>query len=178
MQSDAERNALLDEASDVDFVGSELVLRVQLIEARDLDASLAGIYAVLSVTKQQQSSVVIGQLPANGVAQWNETFLFSSAVDASSRLTVTLMGSNKTRLGVAQIQLRELRGCGKEYFPIVDNSKGTVIRGMLTAAVSLHFKVVKKSPVTVKLDPNSKSYQDAGFKKKVEQKNVLIFFFF
>lgn len=30
-----------------------------------------------------------------------------------------------------------------------------------TKSVSLHFRVVKKSPVVVRLDPNSKSYQDA-----------------
>jgi len=79
--------------------------------------------------------------------------------------------------------LRELRGSGKEYYPVVDNSTAAgTIRGMLTAAgslfvlfvfgvllllkffsspVSLHFRVVKKSPVVVRLDPNSKSYQDA-----------------
>jgi hypothetical protein len=183
LQSETTRNQLLDEAADVDFLGSELVLRVQLIEARDLGATLTDVSAVLSVSKQHESSSVLSQLPSSGVAQWNESFLFSP-VDASSRLTVTLM-SKKSRLGVAQIQLRELRGTGKEYYPIVDNSAASgVIRGMMTAAgfvycfsfsfgpsvlfltvslfpVSLHFRFVKKNPVVVKLDPNSKSYQDA-----------------
>jgi hypothetical protein len=114
-------------------VGSELVLKVQLIEARDLGNSHTDVHAMLSVMKQHESSSVLSHLPSNGVASWNESFLFAS-VEASSRLTITLM-SKKTRLGVAQIQLRELRGTGKEYYPIVDNSaSSSIIRGMMTAA--------------------------------------------
>lgn len=133
IQSDATRNELLDEATDVDFIGTELVLRVQLIEARDLGAAMSDVSAVLSVSKQHESSSVLHQLSPGGVAQWNETFLFAP-VEASSRLTITLM-SKKARVGVAQIQLNELRGTGKEYYPIVDNSaESGVIRGMMTAA--------------------------------------------
>ncbi len=159
VQSDAVKAEIMDAAPDTDFVGSELVLRVQLIEARDLKAPHSEVFAIVSCKAQHESSVVL-PLPPNGVVQWNSTFLFGS-VDAGSRLTITLM-SDKTRLGVSQIQLRDLRGPGKEYYPIVDNSAGqSAIRGMLTAAVSLHVRVVKKSPVVVVLDPNSKSYQDA-----------------
>ncbi len=159
VQSDAVKNEILDNAPDTDFVGTELVLRAQLIEARDLSATYPEVFAIVSVKSQHESSSVL-PLPPNSVVQWNETFLFTS-VDAGSRLTITLM-SNKTRLGVAQIHLRELRGPGKEYYPIVDNSNNqSAIRGMLTAAVSLHVRVIKKAPVVVVLDPNSKSYQDA-----------------
>ena len=161
VQTEAARMQLLDEAADTDFVGSELVLRVTLVEARDLkDASSSEVHAVLSVKAHHETSQTL-PLPSSGVVQWNETFLFP-LLDASSRLTLTIM-SKKHRLGVAQVNLRELRGFGKEYYPIVDNSSAgqSVIRGMLTAVVSLHIRTVKKVPQVVVLDPNSKSYQDA-----------------
>ena len=155
----AEKTALLDAAKDADFVGSEFVVRVQLFDARDLsDPSTQEIFGVVSVKSDQQKTKRVS-LTSN--VQWNESFLFSG-IDANSRVTITIM-SKKTRLGVAQVNLSELSGCAKEYYPIVDNSNGqdSMIRGMLTASVSLHTRTVRKDPLVVTLDPNCKDYQDA-----------------
>lgn len=169
VQTEEERNAILDAAVDSEHCGMEPALRVFVAGASDVGASEGSSVGIVASLKGQHRRCGANRpLAANRVVQWGESFVFPFSVqDADQRVTVTVLesggdGGREKRVGLAQINLMELRGSGKEYYPIVDNSGGApTIRGMITVAVSVHHRVIAKTPVKVVLDPQGREYQDA-----------------